>query len=82
MLCTLPSDEKTSLGLSFCSFIILTGFVNIDPRLKRIIHLFVSSELCVPSFLVTNELHILKTFSSTKKERSKLLRILSRTKPF
>ena len=73
MLCTLsvsdqcaPSDERKSLKLSLYSFIILTGFVSIDPGLRRIIHFFVGSWLCVPSILVTNELHLQNTFTSTK----------------
>ena len=61
-----PSDDWTSLGLSLYSFIILTGFVSIDPGLKRIIHFFVGSWLCVSRFLVTNDLHIQNTFTSTK----------------
>ena len=33
-----PSDDRTSLGLSLWSLIILTGFVCIYPGLQRIIH--------------------------------------------
>ena len=54
-LCTLneflqraPNDNRTSLGLSSCSLIILTGFVSIDH--ETIKHFFVGSWLCVSSF--------------------------------
>ena len=72
MLCTLsksdqcaPTDDLDVLG----TFVVLIhptdGFVSIDPGLNRNIHFCVGSRLCVPSFLVTNELHIQNTFTST-----------------
>ena len=65
-----PSDEGKSLRLSLYSFIIMTGLVSIDPGLKRIIHFFVGSWFCVPSFLVTNELHIQNTFTTAEGEKA------------
>ena len=42
------------------------GRILLAHSLKRIMHFFVGSWLCVPSFLVTNELHIQDTSTSTE----------------
>ena len=56
-----PSDERKSLELSLYSFIILTD-LSVSIRPERIIHFFVGSWLCVPSFLVTKRVALAEHF--------------------
>ena len=74
-----PCDDWTSLGPSLFSFIILTRLVSIDPE-KRIVKSFLGSCLVFLVILVTYGLHRKNTFTSTKWQRSRLTRILSRTR--